>query len=150
MDKDKLTAFILKSRTKTYAADNGKVDPLLSGSRQMEYQNSNWLYRDIYFMGNNVFSGIETIYFRNKPVWSMSYFGDYKKLSEKESDRVLRGALIDKWETTRMGNIVEWTDADYKYTCNGSGDIDELKGEETITKHGEIVYFFYYAGGFIG
>lgn len=150
MNKEILTKFLLTARTKTYAAGTGKVTELLSGSKQMEYRDGDLLYRDIYFMGNNIFPGIETIYFQDKPIWSMSYFGDFKKLTEEESDRVLRGALIDKWETTRLGNVVEWSDAEYKYVCNGTGDIDEMKGEETITKNGIVVYFFYYAGGYIG
>lgn len=150
MNKEILTNFLLKARTKTYAAGIGRVESVLSGSKQLEYHDGVLLYRDIYYIGNNIFPGIETIYYQNKPVWSMSYFGDFKKLTEEESDRILRGALMEKWETTRMGNRVEWSDAEYEYICNGSGSIDELKGEETITKNDEIVYFFYYAGGFIG
>lgn len=150
MNKEILTNFLLKARTKTYAAGIGRVESALSGSKQLEYCDGELLYRDVYYIGNNIFPGIETIYYQSKPVWSMSYFGDFKKLTEEESDRILRGALMEKWETTRMGNRVEWSDTEYEYICNGSGSIDELKGEETITKNGEVVYFFYYAGGFIG
>ena len=39
---------------------------------------------------------------------------------------------------------------DYTYINEGSGNIDELDGSEKIEKNGETVFFFYYAGAFIG
>ena len=77
MDKNKLTQFLLKARTKTYAGHSGRVKPLLVGSKQLEYKEDNWLYRDIFNIGNNKFAGLETIYFKNKPIWSMSYYGNF-------------------------------------------------------------------------
>src|SRR3989344_3908542 len=96
LDKKELTDFLLKSRTKTYAGNSGKVKPLLEGARQFEYKNGNWLYRDIYNQGRGKFAGLETIYFGGKPVWSESYYGNFEKMTEEEVDKILRRALIDK------------------------------------------------------
>jgi len=150
MDKGKLTQFLLKARTKTYAGHSGQVKPLLIGSKQLEYKEDNWLYRDIFNIGNNKFAGLETIYFNNKPVWSMSYYGNFEKMTEEESDNTLRKALIDKWDKVRLWNNVEYKIGDFIYTNEGSGTIDEVEGSERIEKNGKTVYFFYYAGGFIG
>ena len=150
MDKKQLKEFLLKARTKTYAKAIGKTKSLLSGSVQYGYEEGDYTYQDIYYIGNGIFPGLETIYFKGKPVWSMSYFGDFKQITEEEADKILRKALMENWQTTRFNTKVEWQKDNYQYVCEGSGDIDEVEGSETITKDGKQVYFFYYAGGFIG
>jgi len=150
MDKNKLTQFLLKARTKTYAGHSGRVKPLLVGSKQLEYKEDNWLYRDIFNIGNNKFAGLETIYFKNKPIWSMSYYGNFEKMTEDEADKILRKALTDKWDKVRIWNNVEYKIEDFVYINEGSGNIDEFEGSEIIEKNSETVFFFYYAGGFIG
>ena len=152
MNKVKLQEFLIKARTKTYASGEGKVKPVLLGSVQLEYKEKGWLYRDVYFIGNGIFAGLETIYFQKKPVWSMSYFGNFKSLSEEEIDRILRKALTENANKTRLWNLVEWEFENYKYICeaDSKSNINELGGSEKILKNDQQVYFFYYAGGFIG
>ena len=152
MNKVKLQEFLIKARTNTYAKGKGKVKPALLGSEQLEYKEKSWLYRDVYFIGNGIFAGLETIYFQKKPVWSMSYFGNFKSLSEQEIDKILRKALIENANKTRLWNLVEWEFENYKYICepDSKAHIDELGGSEKILKNDQQVYFFYYAGGFIG
>ena len=150
LDKKELTEFLLKSRTKTYAGNTGKAKPILEGARQFEYSDGGWLYRDIYNQGNGKFAGLETIYFKAKPVWSESYYGNFEKMTEEEVDKVLRRALIDKAKEVRIWNTVRYEIGDYLYLNEGSGNIDEVEGSERIEKNGETVYFFYYAGGFVG
>ena len=41
--------FLLDAKRKTYAGDSGKKGPVLGGSVQLEFSDSNFLYRDIYF-----------------------------------------------------------------------------------------------------
>jgi len=151
-DKVKLQEFLLEARTKTYAGDGGKVEPAFAGSFQLEYKEGKWSYRDIYYTGNGIFTGLEVVYFKEKPAWSMSYFGDFRKLTEEEIDRILRKALMENWQTVRTWNYVEWELENYKYVCqpDSKGSIDEVAGTEKIFKAGEQVYSFYYAGGFMG
>lgn len=150
VDKKKLEAFLIKARTKTYAGGGGKVIPAFIGSYQLEHKEEDWLYRDVYNLGNAIFAGLETVYFKDKPVWTMSYYGDFKALTEEEADKVLRGALIENKDRVRLWHEVNWEKDKFTYSCAGYGNIDELGGEEEITKSGEKVYYFYYAGGFIG
>lgn len=150
MDKSKLEKFLLLARTKTYAGSAGKVTPAFNGSYQLEYKEEDWFYRDVYNLGNAIFVGLETVYFKNKPVWSMSYYGNFKKMSEEETDNILRGALIANKEKVRLWHEVTWEKGEYSYTCDGYGNIDEIGGTEEIAKNGEKVYYFYYAGGLIG
>ena len=152
IDKKKLLPFLITARTKTYAGGSGIVTPVLPGSRQMEYTSGGWLYRDIFNMGNGIFMGLETVYLSKKPVWSMSYYGNFQGMTEEEIDTILRQALIENCKTTRLWHKVHWKKNDYEYTCipDGSTSIDELGGTEEIYKKGKRVYFFYYAGGYIG
>lgn len=152
MDKKKLTTFLLKARSKTYAGSGGKVTSAFKDSEQLEYKEGKFFYRDLYYVGNGLFMGLETVYFNDKPVWSMSYYGDFKKMTEEEADEILRGALVAKKDTTRLWHKVEWRKNDFKYLCipyNLKG-IDEIAGTEEIYKRKEKVYFFFYAGGLIG
>ncbi|HSW37837.1 MAG TPA: DUF5680 domain-containing protein [Candidatus Saccharimonadales bacterium] len=148
--KHQLERFILKARTKTYASAQGKSEPALAGSVQYEYAEGDFLYKDIYFIGNGIFSGLETVYYQDKPVWSMSYFGDFSQMTEEQTDKMLRKALKDNWESARLYKHVEKDYGDFKYKCAGQGNFDELSGTEEIHANNKKVYFLYYAGGFIG
>lgn len=149
MNKQRLIQFLLEARTKTYAGAQGKAKPLLKGSVQLEYREGKWFYRDVYCGGNGIFVGFDTIHFKNKPVLSTSYFGNFKALTEEEADKILRKALVAKWKTTRTWRKVKWQDGKYKYVCNGSGNLEEFGGEEKIYKGKKEVYHFYYAGGLL-
>ncbi len=148
---EKLLQFLLKSRTQTYAGGRGKTKSILDGSVQLEYKEGEWLYRDIYYIGNGIFTGLEVVHFQGKPAWSMCYYGDFKKMTESEVDKVLRGALMDKWKEARLWKKVEWEKDDFKYICKPDfeGSIDKMAGTEKILKVGEQVYTFLYAGGYI-
>ncbi len=150
MDKAKLEKFLLNARTKTYAAGTSKTQPLLPGSVQYEFEDGDLSYRDNYYIGNGIFPGLETVFYKNKPVWSMSYFGDFSLMTEEQADKMLRKALIELWQSVRIYNHVEKDYGDFKYICDGSGSIDSVSGTEEIYVGEDRVYFFYYAGGFIG
>lgn len=150
MEKNDLKRFLLKARTKTYAAASDKAKALLPGSVQYEHRDGDLLYRDLYYIGNGIFPGLETVFYKNKPVWSMSYFGNFSKMTEEQADGMLRKALMDLRDTTRIYKHIEKDYGDFQYICDGTGNIDALSGTEEIYVGKDKVYFFYYAGGFIG
>ncbi len=105
----------------------------------------------MYVVGGGRFVGIETIFLEAKPVWSMSYFGNFSAMSEKGADAILRKAMIANSETTRLWHTVDWKDGDYHYRCEGEGSrIDEIRGNEKIIHNNRVLYYFSYAGGFVG
>jgi hypothetical protein len=71
-------------------------------------------------------------------------------MTEEQTDGMLRKALMELWETTRIYNRVEKDYGAFRYICDGSGSIDALEGTEEIYVGDDKVYFFFYAGGFIG
>jgi hypothetical protein len=152
MNKKEIVDFLIKARTQTYAGGLGKVEPAFVGSTQMEYKDVDWFYRDVYNLGNGIFMGLETVYFKNKPVWSMSYFGDFSKMSEETTDKILRSALIKYKDKTRLWYKVEWEKDGFKYLCTPDEEvgIGHVSGMEEIYKKEERLYAFFYAGGVIG
>jgi len=151
LNKEKLEKFLLKARTKTYVGKGGKVKSVFGGSKQLEYQEGNWLYRDIYFNGPKIFMGIETVYFKEKAVFAMSYFGDYSGMTEREIDKILRKALMVNWQVARTWKIVNWQENGYQYSCVPAfkGSIEKMAGKEEILEKGKQVYQFFYAGGIL-
>lgn len=151
LNKEKLLQFLLKARTKTYAGGGGKVEPAFEGADQLEYKEGDWLYRDIYYTGRGIFIGLEVVYYRDKPVLAMSYYGNFKEMSEEEIDNILRKALLENWQETRIWKEVEWEMGEYKYVCKPDfeGSLEEFAGLEKIFKKGKEVYRFFYAGGLI-
>ncbi len=75
-NKSDFLEFLIEAKRATYAAqgDDASVAPLIDGSKQLEFRNGDYLYRDVYF-GMSFFVGQETIYYKSRPIWSMSYAG---------------------------------------------------------------------------
>lgn len=156
MENKDLEKFLYKARAKTYAGGGGKVKPALSGSTQLEYKEGDWFYRDVYYTSKNTFMGMDTVYFKNKPVFCTSYYGNWGEMTEDEIDDILRGALLANPET-RAYKKIEWYKDDYKYECTPdsfSKSINEIGGYESISKklasngngEGDEIYHLYYAG----
>lgn len=152
INKKEILQFLLKARTETYAGKGGKVKPVFNGSAQLEYKKGKWFYRDIYYTGNGIFTGLEVVHYQNEPVWTMCYYGNFKGMTEEETDKILREALLKNWQEVRIWKKAEWKKGDYRYICEPDfeGSIEELAGVEKIFKKGKQVYTLYYAGGFIG
>ncbi len=150
IDKNELLNFLLKARTKTYAGSGGKVESKFNDSVQLEFSEGKWFYRDIYYIGNGIFFGMDMVHLNGKPAFGASYYGNFKNITEEEADKVLKKALIALWDRTRLWETVEWSEGGYYYICNGRGDIEELHGEEQIKKNNKVIFTFYYHGGLIG
>lgn len=152
MEKEELLQFLLKARTKTYAGDGGKVQQVFKGSSQLEYKEGDWFYRDLYYTGNGIFMGVEVVHYQDKPIWSMSYYGNFKGMTEEEMDKILREALMANWQETRTWKKVVWEKEGYKYVCEPDfeGSIEELAGIEKVFKGDKELYRFFYGGGLIG
>jgi hypothetical protein len=152
MDKKKLLNFLIKARTQTYAGGGGKVAPAFKGAYQLESREGEWFYRDFYNLGNAIFMGLETVYFKDKPVWSMCYYGDFAKMTEKQIDEILRAALIKYKDKARLWHKIEWKKANFRYVCQPDFQIgiEKVAGLEEIYKGKEKVYYLFYAGGLIG
>ena len=149
---DELIHFLLHAKHRTYAGqgDDASVTPLLPGSLQLEYREPPFFYRDIYF-GMASFVGQETAYFRERPVWSLSYAGGVApEISVRDEVRAiyafLRQALqLVTYERPYRGPQF-YHAGSYRYLDASQGDITRFHGEEMIMSGGKRVYELRYSG----
>lgn len=152
--EERIKVFLLKARQNTYAADEGKVKPQIPGTKQLEYREGDFLYRDIY-AGEERFQGHEIIYFRSKPVWGMLYEGGIVHTPDNVTTEVvysfLRRALIDQNQTARLFGSSDYEVDDFLYRDVAAKDFPNLVGDEVIVskKSFTIYYSLNYLGGWI-
>ena len=90
IDLNELSSFIVRAKAATYVGDSEQVTPCRLGSHDLRFSEGDWAYHDSYFGGAD-FIGEEVVYFAEKPVWAMNYYG-----------RILRDELLTGPEAGQM------------------------------------------------
>ena len=147
-----LLSFLVAAKSATYASENASSSavPLLPGSKQLEFSEGDFLYRDIY-VGMVCFTGQEIVYASGHPVWSMSYSGgllpNIPQSSAIEVYSFLRKALrsIPEGFPIRGPELLE--EKALCYSCKHSGSIELFHGSEVITESSVPVYELFFSGG---
>ena len=153
---EEFVQFLLSAKRETYASlgDEASVEALLPGSRQLEYREGPWFYRDIYF-GVAYFVGQETVYHEGTPVWAMSYAGGVLPEVEPQGMRriyaFLREALraVPPEMPYRGPREFHSTSDGWIYRNRAHGELARFWGAETITLEGRRVYELHYSGGWV-
>ncbi len=152
-DRDRFVDFLLRAKRATYAGqgDEASVTPLVPGSKQLEYRDDDYLYRDIYF-GMVYFVGQECVSYRGRPVWSMSYAGGVISVPGDGVDPraiygFLRLALRHGTEAEPYRGPGRFSHESWSYTNASNGSLDSFSGIEGIARDGAQVYECRYAGG---
>jgi len=150
-----LAAFLVKAKGQTYAAqgDDATLTPLLPGSRQLEYRDGPFLYRDIYF-GGAYFVGQETVYYNSSALWAMGYAGGVTSAASRPFDmkRVydfLRAALRQVVAERPYRGPRTFGQGEYRYRDESQGQFDDFWGVETIMHRDQQVYQLRYSGGLL-
>ena len=151
MDIKKLSKFLIDSNKAGYAAgDSAKVIKNKDASSTIKYQDGDWKFHDNYF-GGEPYGGREVIFFKNKPVWIMTYYGWVDKNVNDINIvyKFLQKALMDmpKKHPYRGPKMVK--EGNLVYTNNWQGNIKRFKGEENIKKDEKEYYKAYYMGGLV-
>lgn len=147
-----LAAFVRAAKLATYAAsgDSASVAPLLPNTKQLEYSNGEFVYRDIY-AGMEFFVGQELVYQSGKAVWSMGYSGGVTvsatEAATTEIYRFLRNALVQVPEQLPLRGPASHSSGPLQYTCEVSGELDWFHGTEVISIAGSAVYELHFSGG---
>lgn len=144
---ESLKEFLCEARKNTYAADATAVDnPRLLASTQLEFQQGNYFYRDVYFLGNKKFIGQEIVYQELKPIWGMNYIGS---AIGKMEINFLKESLFKLFDKCRLGGNFEYEKRELKYQDRGEGNLEKLSGQEEIFSEGKSIYKLEYNGGLI-
>jgi len=142
--------FLVFAKKNTYAS-NGEFGErkLADGTRELTFNQNNFKYRDNYF-GFNPFIGEEIVWFNNKTIWGMNYFGKVieKNMSE-EIYAFLKKALSAVKEDIPYRGPEHLAENDFEYINEHSGDYMSFIGKETINYKGKLVYSLNYHGGLI-
>jgi hypothetical protein len=151
--REALTDFLLRAKRHTYAAqgDDATVTPLLPGTKQLEYREGPFSYRDVY-VGMAYFAGQEIVSYQDQPVWSMSYAGG---VAADVTDRGAIGAIYAFLrQALKQGTVVQpyrgpelLRQGFYLYTNQSAGTMETFSGQERITDAGRLVYELRYGGG---
>lgn len=150
--EQELVAFLVEAKRRTYAAqgDEASVAPLLPGSRQLEYGEGRWFYRDIYF-GSDRFVGQETVYADGNPVWAMCYAGGVvgSAVDAAQAYAFLRRALRAVTPAYPYRGPRTFGEGPYLYTNESRGGVERFWGVEVIARGGQPVYELRYSGGLL-
>jgi hypothetical protein len=149
-----LTAFLVEAKRRTYAAQGDEASvsaPFIPGSKQLEYRDLAWLYRDIYF-GMLAFVGQETVSHDEIPVWAMVYGGGMLPQAAVPPRGVyafLRRALLAVPPDRPYRGPGAFQDPPYAYGNQWDGTPERFRGVERISLDGRPVYELVYAGGLL-
>jgi hypothetical protein len=71
---NELHNFIVRAKQSTYAGSGPQLLPYRLGSRDLQFREGEWSYHDSY-LGESDFIGQEVVYYQQRVVWAMNYFG---------------------------------------------------------------------------
>lgn len=153
IDLKKLKFFLVKAKKQTYASNGKKTTPQRKGFKEFEFRKGDWYYKDSY-SGFFMAPGQEVVYFKNEPVWSMSYNGgmlsDYmKKKFAKKTFSFLKECLLNVNENNPFRGPKKFQKETWKYLNSFTGDIKNFKGTEKIFFNQNLVFKQNYIGGLI-
>ncbi|MBR4554570.1 MAG: hypothetical protein IKO27_03150 [Ruminococcus sp.] len=145
MDKDAIR-FLIKAKRATYAGKGAETVSSRRASHDLIFREGDFMYLDTY-LGGERFAGEEALWIKDIPCWSMNYAG--RVIGEGFSGDFLKEALLRVPEDKPFRGPEEYSEGDFVYRCEVTGDSEWFQGRETIFRAGELIYECYYHGGTI-
>ena len=147
ISENELAHFLVEAKRNTYAAQKGRVASSRLESKDLGFRCGDYYYLDSYF-GEKDFSGQEIVYFKDKPIWSMNYYG--KMLQDEVPQgfiETLRGALLKVEVDRPFRGCGTYSQGRYLYKCWSEGTLFIFKGQESIRYGRKVVYCLNFHGG---
>ena len=158
MKRESLLKFIAKAHRHTYAAPK-KIKakykcktPILPKHKDYDFIDCDWRYHDSY-AGWLMAPGKEVVFYKNKPIWCMSYQG---KVVEGLSGRLikeiytfLKKALMNFNDNIPFRGPSEFREGDFEYLFSFKGNYIYFTGRESVKYKGKEVFFQYVMGSLI-
>ena len=151
IDVDSLQAFIVRAKAATYVGDGEHTDPCRTGSHDLRFQEGNWSYHDSYFGGSD-FIGEEVVYFADRPIWAMNYYGRILRddlLTAAQAGQMIKASLSRLYQEGRFLGGFAHTENDLAYVDTSEGSPEHFHGREIIRCGEEVAYELLYHGGMI-
>jgi hypothetical protein len=151
IDLNELNSFIVRAKAATYVGDSKHAAPSRLGSHDLRFTDGEWAYHDSYFGGTD-FIGEEVVYFAEKPVWAMNYYGYILRddlLTAAQAGQMIKASLSRMYLESRFLGGFEHAKDDLTYVDASEGRVDCFHGRELIRRGQEIAYELLYHGGLI-
>ncbi|RPJ23274.1 MAG: hypothetical protein EHM33_21425 [Chloroflexi bacterium] len=151
IDIHALNDFIVRAKAGTYVGDGEHATPSRLGSHDLRFVEGEWAYLDSYFGGSD-FIGQEVVYFAEKPVWAMNYYGCILReelLTAAQAGQMIKASLSRMYREGRFLGGFEHTENDLTYMDTNTGNADSFQGREFICRGQEVAYELVYHGGLI-
>lgn len=148
---DQLTAFIVRAKAVSYVGSGAPAQASRPGSHDLQFREGDFAYLDSYFGGSD-FIGEEVVYYQERPVWAMNYYGriiEPTLITGAETGQVIKASLSKMYLQGRFLGGFEYTLADDTYTDTNTGDVQSFTGLEWIVRRKVKVYELVYHGGLI-
>ncbi len=147
INDNQFVQFLIKAKQNTYAGSGMMTQSSRTSSKDLSFSEGNLRYLDTY-LGDFHFIGEEAIWYDQKPIWGMNYYG--KMLVEKVPPgfgEFLKSALLQVPVEMPYRGPEELIGKDFSYFCSVEGGLDCFLGKEFITMHGKRIYQLYFHGG---
>lgn len=141
---NQLINFLCQAKKQTYAGKGKEISPSRTKSHDLRYIEGDKMYYDTY-LGEKEFAGEEAVWIKDTPVWSMNYMG--RVLDDAFSGDFLKEALSAVPYDMPYRGPKEYSNGDYKYQCNVTGEFNWFQGHEEIFFKEKLVYECNFHGG---
>ncbi|HEY3343439.1 MAG TPA: DUF5680 domain-containing protein [Anaerolineaceae bacterium] len=141
--------FLIEAKKNTYAGGGDLSASSRPCSKDLTYQNGDYLYLDTY-LGDLDFIGEEAVWQDGKPIWGMNYFGFM--LTDgvpEEFGHFLKEALLRAPEKAPFRGPARFREGRFDYACHSEGNLDRFSGTEQISVDGRVIYRLTFHGGSI-
>ena len=148
---DQLTAFIVQAKAATYVGSGAHSAACRPASHDLQFRDGAFAYLDSYFGGAD-FIGEEVVYFADRPVWALNYYGRILKpalISPAETGQAIQTSLSLMYQQGRFLGGFEHATPWGTYHDASQGDVTSFTGQEWIMREGVRVYELAYHGGLI-
>ncbi len=151
VDINELNTFIVHAKAATYVGNGEHATPCRLGSHDLRFSDGDWSYHDSYFGGTD-FIGEEVVYFAEKPIWAMNYYGRILRddlITAPEAGGMIKASLSLMYKEERFLGGFEHTENDMTYIDTSEGSVGCFQGREFIRCGQETAYELDYHGGLI-
>ena len=150
MNKKSLKKFLFDANQAGYARGEErnwiKED---DGSTTIPFEKGSWMLHDNFF-GGEPYGGRTVVYYQERPVWMMVYYGWVVEEAEtNQVYRVLREALKRMPKEQPFRGPESFREGNYHYRNALKGTVENFSGKEQISKNAEVVYQASYIGGLV-
>ncbi len=150
VNEKEIARFLFEAVQNSWANSNVTEANPFPKLKLIKHESGDWRYVDQY-VGGEPFQGFEVVWYKDVPVWAMTYRGYYKgKQDYKLFSQFLKAALRVMPKDAPYRGPKEFESAEFsgwKYENKWKGKIKEFKGEEKIHFNSKIIYKTKYQGG---